>query len=109
MSTIIEPKFIAFLQVSFDKNWQAPSDDRLYPHERKIMWHMAKLRANKDKATVSVLDMSYKLHQIQFREAASVGIGNTVIYFDSQNVIDTKVTEAPPEYTVPSMSNEDMQ
>lgn len=70
---------------------------------------MAKFRAGKDNATVNVLDMSYKNHRIQFKEASSVGIGNGVIYFDSQNVTSTKISDAPPENSSPSMNNEDLQ
>jgi len=104
-----EAKFIAFLQLTFDQNWHAPSDDRLFHYEKRLMWHMAKLQALKDGAKLNILDVNYKMQRLQFRANAVVGVGNGVLYFDSLKVTKTEIEDAQAEYTTPTAKNDELQ
>ncbi len=99
-----EAKFIAFLQLTFDNQWYAPSDDRLFQYEKRIMWHMAKLQALADGAKLNVLDVNYKMQRLQFKANSAVGVGNGVLYFNSQHVTHTEVEDAQAEYTTPAFN-----
>jgi hypothetical protein len=102
-----EAKFIAFLQLTFDQQWHAPSDDRLFHYEKRLLWHMAKMQALRDGAKLNILDVNYKMHRLQFRATTTVGIGNGVLYFNSLNVTHTKIEDAQAEYTTPAVKTDD--
>ena len=63
------------------------------------------IRAGSDGARVNILDISYKETKLVFKLNAVVGVGNGMFYCDSTEVADTKVSDAPPEYTTHSSMN----
>lgn len=103
----VRATFISFINARFDVNWDSVTDERLFHNEKRIMWHMAKMRALKTGATIRVLDINFKEITLKFREASNVGIGNSMLYFNRDNVIGSpKVEDPPAEYLTPPLGED---
>ena len=96
----MQSKFFTFLQCTFGNGqWKPISISPLVNEQRWIVENMSKFRSSSDKAKVNILDMSYKEIKLTFKANAVVGVGNGMFYCDSTDVADTKVSDAPLEYT----------
>ena len=68
-------------------------------HKKKnmAMRNMIVFRSTETDAKINLVDMSLKEVRLQFRTEASIGVGNGMLYCNAVEVIDTQITDAPPE------------
>jgi hypothetical protein len=93
------------MQCTFgNAQWESMSIDQPPAAIQWIMERMSRFKARVDGATVNILDMSYKEVKIKFRTNAIVGVANGMFYCDSSDVSETKIADAPAEYTKPTPS-----
>jgi hypothetical protein len=101
MSQDTQPKFITFMQCMLGKNqWKSISIDKLTPEKAWIMERMSRFQSIANEARANILDMSYKYIKLKFKEGSIIGVGSNMFYCDAQDVTDTKVDDAQPEYNL---------
>lgn len=91
----LEPKFITFLQCTFDKNWVAVPANYLTPEQQFILVRMSPFKCNTDLSKIQLLDMSYKEVKLTFKLGSIVGVSSGMLYCNSEDVIDTSINDAP--------------
>ena len=91
------------MQCTFGIDEWEPIDSSTLRMQREMATRgMIRYQSLSDGATVTVLDMTYKLIRMNFKPNSVVGVGDGMFYCDSEEVTKTKVQDAPPEYTTPS-------
>jgi hypothetical protein len=91
----LEPKFITFLQCTFDKNWEAVPSNYLTPEQQFILIRMSPFKSKIDSSKIQLLDMSYKEVKLVFKLGSIVGVSSGMLYCNSEDVTDTSITDAP--------------
>jgi hypothetical protein len=97
----MQPKFITFIQCTFDNKWRHVVGSDEGQEENMAMRNMVVFRSTETDAKINLIDMNLKEIRLQFRTEASVGVGNGMLCCDAVDVIDTQITNTPPEYSTP--------
>jgi hypothetical protein len=97
----MQPKFITFMQCTFDNKWRHVAVIESGQEENIAMRNTTVFRSTETDAKINLVDMNLKEVRLQFRTEASVGIGNGMLYCNAVDVIDTQITDIPPEYSTP--------
>jgi hypothetical protein len=100
----MQPKFITFMQCTFDNKWRHVAEIESGQEENIAMRNMTVFRLTETDAKINLVDMNLKEVRLHFRTETSVGIGNGLLYCNAVDVIDTQITDTPLEYstTIPS-------
>jgi hypothetical protein len=91
----LQPKFLTFLQCSFDTNWQPTAINYLSPEQQFIIVRMSPLKCITESGKIQLLDMSYKEVKIEFKLGSIVGVGSGMLFCDAEDIIDTTIQDAP--------------
>lgn len=91
----MQPKFLTFLQCSFDKNWQPVPINYVTPEQQFIIVRMSPLKCKIESGKIQLLDMSYKEVKIEFKLDSIVCVGSGMLYCDAEDIIDTTINDAP--------------
>jgi hypothetical protein len=89
------------MQCTFDNKWRHVAGIESGQEENIEMRNMTVFRSTETDAKINLVDMNLKEVRLQFRTEASVGVGNGMLYCNAVDVIDTQITDAPPEYSTP--------
>jgi hypothetical protein len=92
----MQPKFITFIQCTFDNKWKHAVGSEAGQEENMAIRNMTVFSSTETDAKINLIDMNLKEVRLQFRTEASVGVGNGMLYCNGVDVIDTQIRDAPP-------------
>jgi hypothetical protein len=95
----MQPKFITFIQCTFDNKWRHATGSEAGPEENMALRNMIAFRSVETDAKINLIDMNLKEVRLQFRTEASVSVGNGMLYCNEVDIIDTQIRDTPPEYS----------
>ena len=98
----MRPKFITFIQCTFDNKWRHATGSDKGQEENMAMRNMVVFRSTETDAKINLIDMNLKEIRLQFRTEALVGVGNGMLYCNAVDVIDTQIMDTPLEYSTPN-------
>jgi hypothetical protein len=75
----MQPKFITFMQCTFDNKWRHVAEIESGQEENIAMRNMTVFRLTETDAKINLVDMNLKEVRLKFRTEASVGIGNGML------------------------------
>ena len=91
----MQPKFITFIQCTFDNKWRHVVGSDEGQEENMAMRNMVVFRSTETDAKINLIDMNLKEIRLQFRTEALVGVGNGMPYCNGVDVIDTQIRDTP--------------
>lgn len=97
----MEPKFITFIQCTFDNKWRHAARSDEEQEKNMEMRNMIVFRSIESDAKINLIDTNLKEVRLQFRSEALVGIGNGMLYCNGVDVIDIQIRNTPPEFSTP--------
>lgn len=97
----MQPRFITFVQCTFDNKWRHAAGSEAGQEENMAMRNMIVFRSVETDAKINLIDMNLKKVRLQFRTGALIGIGDGMLYCNAVDVIDTQIADTPPEYLTP--------
>ena len=97
----MQPKFITFIQCTFDNKWRHVVGSDEGQEENMAMRNMVVFRSTETDAKINLIDMNLNEIRLQFRTEASVGVGNGMLYCNGVDVIDTQIADTPSEFSTP--------
>ena len=97
----MEPKFITFIQCTFDNKCRHAARSDEGQEKNMEMRNMIVFRSTETDAKINLIDMNLKEVRLQFRSEALVGIGNGMLYCNGVDVIDIQIRNTPPEFSTP--------
>ena len=95
----MQPKFITFIQCTFDNKWRHAAGSEARQEESVAMRNMTIFCSIETDAKINLIDMNLKEVRLRFRTEAFLGVGNGMLYCNAVDVIDTQITDTPPEYS----------
>lgn len=101
----MQPKFITFVQCTFGKDeWNHAAGSEAGGMENMAMRNMVIFKPGVDSARINLLDMTMKEVRLLFEKGTFVGVGDGLLYFHADKVLDTKISDPPSEYYSPDPS-----